>query len=185
MKLIVLYGSVRRNGNSELLATEVLKGIKYTKRYLTDYRIEPIDDQRHTPEGFTNFGQDDYRSLIAEVLTYDIVIYVTPLYWYGMSGIMKDFIDRFTESLRDPKLQFKKRMQQMKHYVVIAGGDSPHEKGMPLVQQFAYIFDFLGAKLDGWVIGDGNKPGEVLQDEKALQVAQELNAELKKLHMKQ
>lgn len=181
MKIIALYGSMRRKSNSELLADEVLKDIQHTKRYLTDFHIEPIDDRRHDPKGFTNFGGDDYRKLISEILSYDVIIYVTPIYWYGMSGVMKHFIDRFTESLRDDELSFKERMQNIKHFAVIVGGDSPYEKGKPLVKQFEYIFDFIGAKLDGWIIGDGNKPGEVLEDEKALEAAKEMNTMLREL----
>src|SRR5690554_464763 len=119
MKVIALYGSVRRKSNSELLANKVLQDIAHTKRFLLDYDIKPIDDKRHDPEGFANITHDDdYRELISEILEHDIVVYVTPIYWYGMSGLMKNFIDRFTESLRDEDLQFKERMQKMKHYAV-------------------------------------------------------------------
>lgn len=181
MKVLALYGSSRRNGNSELLAEKVLEGIDHTKRYLTDYHILPIDDKRHEPEGFSGEAGDDYRALITEMLEYDAVVYVTPLYWYGMSGVMKDFIDRSTESMRVEELRFKERMQEMKHFVVIAGGDSPHEKGKPLVAQFEYIFEFMGARLEDWIIGDGNKPGEVLDDRLAMEAAERMNERLKRL----
>ncbi|MEI3614387.1 flavodoxin family protein [Pseudogracilibacillus sp. SO30301A] len=181
MKVFALYGSSRKEGNSDLLADKVLYDIKHNKRYLSDYNITPIDDKRHEPEGFLERVNDDYNELISEMLEHDVVIYVTPLYWYGMSGLMKNFIDRSTESMRIPERNFKERMKEIKHYVVIVGGDSPYEKGMPLVQQFAYIFDFMGTRLEGWIIGDGNKPGEVLDDEVAMENASKMNAEVKQL----
>jgi multimeric flavodoxin WrbA len=181
MKILALYGSSRRDGNSELLADRVLQKIKYTKRYLTDYHITPIDDKRHLPGGFSDGINDDYKQLITELLEHDLVVYVTPLYWYGMSGLMKNFVDRWTESLRVHELDFKKGMQDIKHYVVIAGGDSPYEKGKPLVQQFEHIFDFMGGRLEDWIIGYGNKPGEVLYDEDAMQRASEMNAKIQEL----
>jgi multimeric flavodoxin WrbA len=181
MKVFVLYGSSRKGGNTDVLVEKVLDGIDHTKCYLTDYHIQGIVDKRHDPEGFTGDVKDDYESILSEMLTHDIVIYVTPLYWYGMSGVMKDFIDRSTESMRLAERKFKDRMQAIKHYVVIAGGDSPHEKGLPLVQQFTYIFDFMGSKLEGWMIGDGNKPGEVVNDKVAMEHAQKMNKEIKQL----
>jgi multimeric flavodoxin WrbA len=185
MKILALYGSSRKHGNSEVLADKVLKDINHTKRYLTDYHITPIDDKRHEPEGFSNGVDDDYKQLISEILEHDVVVYVTPLYWYGMSGLMKNFIDRSTESMRDSELHFKERMQSIKHYVVIAGGDSPYEKGKPLVQQFEFIFDFMGARLEDWIIGDGNKPKEVLHDKVAMKAAGELNSRLQSLVLNQ
>ncbi|WP_035488134.1 flavodoxin family protein [Alicyclobacillus contaminans] len=178
MKPIVLYGSSRRQGNSELLADRVLDGIPHTKRYLMDLKIQPIVDQRHSPAGFADVD-DDYDALIQEVLAHDALVLVTPLYWYGMSGLMKNFVDRWSQSLRQPGLGFRERMQAIPGYVVIAGGDHPHEKAKPLVQQFQLIFDFMGMSLDGWVIGEGNRPGDVLADEAALRSAAALNQRLR------
>jgi multimeric flavodoxin WrbA len=181
MKILALYGSSRKHGNSELLADKVLENIEHTKRYLTDYHITPIDDRRHEPGGFSESIDDDYNRLISEFLEHDVVIYVTPVYWYGMSGLMKNFVDRWTESLRDRELHFKEKMQGIKPYVVIAGGDLPYEKAKPLVQQFELIFDFMGVKLEDWIIGDGNKPGDVLNDEVAMRAASKMNAKLQNL----
>ena len=184
MKVLALYGSSRKHGNSELLADKVLENIEHTKRYLTDYHITPIDDKRHEPGGFSDSLDDDYKRLISEFLEHDVVIYVTPVYWYGMSGLMKNFVDRWTESLRDRELQFKEKMQGIEPYVVIAGGDLPYEKAKPLVQQFELIFDFMSVKLEDWIIGDGNKPGDVLNDETAMRAASEMNAKLQNLILK-
>jgi len=43
-----------------------------------------------------------------------------------------------------------------------------------LIQQFQYIFDFMGIEFAGYILGNGNKPGEVLQDEAALFAATQL-----------
>jgi hypothetical protein len=59
-------------------------------------------------------------------------------------------------------------MGTKKGFVVICGGDTPYMKGLPLVQQFQYIFDFVGLEYIGYLIGKGNAPGEVLKDERAI-----------------
>lgn len=173
MKILVLYGSSRRNGNSEALADHLTRGLECTRIYLAEKRITPIVDKRHDPEGFSPVD-DDHDQIIRLMLSHDAIIFATPLYWYGMSGQMKTFVDRWSQSLRTPQYDFKNGMAGKKAYVVIAGGDNPRIKGLPLVQQFQYIFGFMGMEFAGYVLGKGGKPGEVLQDERALEDASHL-----------
>jgi multimeric flavodoxin WrbA len=172
--ILILYGSSRPGGNSEILTEKAVEGLECTRIYLRDYRIEAIQDGRHAPEGFPTVN-DDYDGLIREVLRHDVLIFSTPLYWYGMSGLMKNFIDRWSQSMREPDLNFSDRMAQKEAYVLITGGDQPKIKGLPLIQQFHWILDFVGARLHRWIIGEGNGPGEVLQDTEALRQAEEWN----------
>ncbi|WP_400246653.1 flavodoxin family protein [Niallia sp. JL1B1071] len=55
---------------------------------------------RHTLEGFQT-RTDDYNAIIDLVLAHDILIFSTPIYWFSMSGLMKNFIDRWSHFLRD------------------------------------------------------------------------------------
>lgn len=65
-----------------------------------------------------------------------------------MSGTMKLFIDRWSQTLKDANYpDFKDVMSSKKAYVIAVGGDSPLLKGLPLIEQFQYIFDFLGISL--------------------------------------
>jgi multimeric flavodoxin WrbA len=178
VKVLALYGSSRRDGNSEILADRLIEGLDATRIYLAEKDIKPIDDGRHTPGGFLPVD-DDYEAIIGQVMAHDLLIFATPIYWYGMSGQMKLFVDRWSQSLREKRLDFKASMAAKRAYAVLAGGDAPRIKGLPLVQQFHYIFDFMGMEFAGYVIGEGNKPGEVLQDGRALDEAGRLNALLR------
>jgi len=173
VKILVLYGSSRRNGNSEALADHLTRGLECTRIYLADKKITPIVDKRHAPEGFSPVD-DDQDEIVRQLLAHDIIIFATPLYWYGMSGQMKLFVDRWSQSLRDTRYDFKNGMAGKKAIAVIAGGDNPRIKALPLVQQFQYIFTFMGMEFAGYVLGKGGKPGEVLQDERALGEADQL-----------
>jgi multimeric flavodoxin WrbA len=115
---------------------------------------------------------------VEQVLAHDVLVFATPLYWYGMSGPMKLFVDRWSQSLRDKRYDFKAALRQKRAFVVITGGDNPRIKGLPLVHQFAYIFDFVGMDFAGHVIGEGNKPGDVLLDQRALGEVDSLRARL-------
>ena len=167
VKILVLYGSTRRGGNSDQLAGRLVAGLPRTEVYLSEKQIKPIVDQRHDPQGFTPVD-DDYDAIVQQVLEHDVLLFATPLYWYGMSAPMKLFVDRWSQSLRDKRYDFKAALRQKRAFVVVTGGDNPRIKGLPLIQQFTYIFDFVGMPFAGYVIGEGNKPGDVLLDERAL-----------------
>ncbi|CAM3945246.1 flavodoxin family protein [Alicyclobacillus pomorum] len=181
MKVFVLNGSSREHGNTEQLTNLIVDGIPSTKVHLREQRILPIADRRHTPEGFQPVA-DDYDAIVQSMLTHDAILFATPIYWYGMSGVMKDFVDRWSQSLRDPRYNFKEEIRDKKMYVVAVGGDAPRLKGLPLIQQFQYIFDFVGAEFAGYVIGEANKPGDILKDEQAVAQARWLNEQLKAMN---
>ncbi|MGE6256406.1 flavodoxin family protein [Heyndrickxia sporothermodurans] len=178
MSIAVIYGGTRPNGNAEILTDKAIQGIEVDKLYLKDFNVQPIVDQRHTAEGFQDIT-DDYSSIIERVLQHDIFIFSTPIYWYSMSGAMKLFIDRWSQTLRDSKFpQFKTSMSSKKAFVIAVGGDEPYIKGLPMIQQFQYIFDFMGISFDGYVLGEGNKPGDILNDTTALYAASQLQKKL-------
>jgi multimeric flavodoxin WrbA len=177
VKTLVLYGSSRRGGNSETLANHLTQGLDCTRIYLAEQRVTPIVDQRHDPAGFAPVA-DDQDAIVRQMLAHDLIVFATPLYWYGMSGQMKLFVDRWSQSLRDPAVDFKGGMAGKKAAVVIAGGSDARIKGLPLVQQFQYIFDFMSMQFAGYVIGRSGKPGDILNDERALEEAAALRREL-------
>lgn len=178
MSIAVIYGGNRPDGNVETLTKLVIQGLMVEEIYLKDYLIQPIIDKRHTEEGFSNIN-DDYNAIIDRILPHDILIFSTPIYWYSMTGIMKNFIDRWSQTLRDPDYpDFKALMSSKKAYVIAVGGDEPYIKGLPMIQQFQYIFDFIGTKFEAYIVGQGNKPGDILQDLKVLSAANLLKNEL-------
>ena len=178
MTIAVIYGGSRSNGNVEMLTKLATEGVVAEEIYLKDYTITPIKDKRHTEEGFSKVN-DDYNSVIDRILPHDILIFSTPIYWYSMTGAMKNFIDRWSQTLRDPNYpDFKAVMASKKAYVIAVGGDEPYIKALPMIQQFQYIFDFIGTAFEGYIIGEGNRPGDISRDLKALAAAEYLRKEL-------
>jgi multimeric flavodoxin WrbA len=179
MTIAVIYGGTRQNGNAEILTEHVVRGLVTEKIFLRDYNIQPIVDMRHSPDGFQETN-DDYNSIIDRILPHNILIFSTPIYWYSMSGTMKNFIDRWSQTLRDTKYpDFKNKMASKRAFVIAVGGDDPSIKGLPMIQQFKYIFDFIGMDFGGYILGKGNKPGDVLQDQEALFAASQIHNHLK------
>ncbi|MEI2365721.1 MULTISPECIES: flavodoxin family protein [Niallia] len=179
-KIAVIDGGTRSNGNTALLTEKVIDGVPVDNILLREYTILPIMDMRHTLEGFQK-REDDYNSIVDRILPHDILIFSTPIYWYSMSGLMKNFIDRWSHSLRDLSYpDFKAKMATKKAYVLAVGGDNPTIKGIPMIQQFQHIFDFMGIEFGGYILGNGNKPGDILEDKNAIFAAAQLNKEFLK-----
>ena len=179
MKITILVGSSRKGGNSELLADFVVQDIEHEKVYLKDLHIRPIEDLRHTRNGFQTVN-DDYDILVEAILKCNVVIFATPIYWYSMSGLMKNMIDRLSQAIRDERYpNVKEHLKTMRTIVVAVGGDEPRIKGLPLIQQVRYIFDFLNMPFSAYIIGEANKPEDILKDRLALLQATWLNEKLK------
>lgn len=179
MTIAVIYGGTRQDGNTEILTERAVKGLSAEKIYLKDYEIQPIEDLRHSPGGFQEIN-DDYNAIIDRILSHDILIFATPIYWYSMSGTLKNFIDRWTQTLKDPQYpDFKTTMSSKKARVIAVGGDDPSLKGLPMIQQFQYIFNFIGTSFEGYIFGKGDKPGDIYQDESALFSASQMQRRLK------
>ena len=67
----------------------------------------------------------------------------------------------------------------MRTIVVVVGSDEPRIKGLPLIQQFQNIFDFLNMTFLSYIIGEANQPEDILKDSNALSQAAWLNEKLK------
>ncbi|WP_017473198.1 flavodoxin family protein [Amphibacillus jilinensis] len=179
MSTLVLLGSSRRNGNTEHLVNVALQGIEHEKIYLLENNIFPIVDQRHVTEGFSPV-HDDYERLFSDFLKHDTLFFVTPLYWFGMSGQMKIFFDRWSQYLRDDRFDFTKEMMKKRAYVIVVGENpDPKITSLPLIQQFNYIFDYVGIEFVDYIIGKGNYPNDILEDSIALKKSKSWNRGLK------
>lgn len=102
MKILALNGSPRgENGNTEVILKPFLKGCKKIGAeietvYLKDKNI------KHCSGCFTCWTKtpgkciykDDMEDLLVKVSEADIMVYATPLYYFTVTGIMKDFMDR-------------------------------------------------------------------------------------------
>ena len=178
LSIAVIYGGTRPNGNTEALTKHAVKGLEVESIYLNEFNIKPIEDKRHAEEGFDDIG-DDYNTVLLKMMEHDVFLFATPIYWYSMSGKMKNFIDRWSQTMKEPQFKdFKENMSKKKAFVIAVGGDSPYIKGLPLIQQFNYIFDFYNLSFEGYIIGEANRPGEIYDDENAFHAAEQLREKL-------
>lgn len=100
MKILVLESSPNRHGSSNMLAGEFIRGAEEA-----GHIVQVIDVARadiHPCSGCVACGyegpcaqKDDMEQIRADILAADMLVFVTPLYYYGMSAQLKILIDRF------------------------------------------------------------------------------------------
>ncbi|CAA0249723.1 flavodoxin family protein [Tenacibaculum maritimum] len=93
MKKLVIVGSSRNDGDTSNLTKRLIEKSKWDLINLNDYEFSYFDYEHKN-------RNDDYLNLMREIVKkYETLIFITPVYWYSMSGIMKVFFDRFTDLL--------------------------------------------------------------------------------------
>lgn len=98
-RILILSGSPRKNGNSDILCEQFAKGAKEAgnsveKVYVQDLKIggcQACYGCRKTKECVQ---KDDMTKLLDKMVAADIIVLATPVYFYSMDGQMKIMIDR-------------------------------------------------------------------------------------------
>ena len=100
MKIVVLEGSPNKHGSSNLLADQFIRGAEEA-----GHTVEIIDAAHadlHPCTGCIYCGyegpcvqKDDMEQFRKQILNADMMVFVTPLYYYGMSVQLKILVDRF------------------------------------------------------------------------------------------
>ena len=144
MKALLFNGSPRQ-GNTYTALEALKKGMEN----IADLEIEVInaDDAAVSPciacEGCTDSGycvtDDDTNDIVDAVVAADIIVFATPVYWWGITAQLKVIIDKFYS-----KSKFLHDLKKKIGVIVIgeAEQDDPQYEIIP--KQFSCICDYLG-----------------------------------------
>jgi multimeric flavodoxin WrbA len=101
MKITVITGSPRKKGTSALLADKFIEGAKEAGNdvFRFDAAFEEIKPCMACDYCASHNGQcvrkDAMNTWYEKLIEADMIVFVTPLYYYGMSTQLKAVIDRF------------------------------------------------------------------------------------------
>lgn len=100
MKIVVLTGSPRRNGNTNYLADRFIAGAQEK-----GHEVFRFDCAAHKVNGCMACNRcgmdgdcvlkDDFSIVRPHLIEADMVVFVTPMYYFGFSAQIKSVIDRF------------------------------------------------------------------------------------------
>ncbi len=114
MKILGLVGSPRRKSNTDLLVSAILDGARKNKHatekvYLYNFKIEPCIDCKACKKGtYQCILKDSMAKLYPKLEKADVIVFGTPLYWYGPSAMMKLLVDRLRPYIASKRLSGKK-----------------------------------------------------------------------------
>lgn len=180
MKILALNGSPRKQGNTDILIDEILlgarsKGLLAEKLRLYDYEIQPCIDCRRCKQseaGYTCALKDGMAEIYAKLEAADIIIFGTPIYWYGPTAKMKLLIDRLRPFIASRKLSGKRGI------VVVPSEEGPDCCG-PLLEMLRMSFEYLGMSMGESIQARAYEQGEIRQSPGELERAYRLGASLR------
>ena len=106
MNILILAGSPRKDGNTELLAEAFAKGAVENHHVeivsVRDYKVNPCLGCNACFKTDGICAQKDDMAIIYEKMSRaDMLVIASPVYFYGISAQLKAVIDRFHNPIRD------------------------------------------------------------------------------------
>ena len=98
MKIVVLNGSPRKNGNTEIMCNTFAEAAKAHEVVRLDIAQMNIRGCMGCKYCYTHQGEcvqkDDMENVFAELKDADMVVFASPIYWFDITAQMKTVIDR-------------------------------------------------------------------------------------------
>ncbi len=170
MRILALIGSPRLGGNTDTIVDEILKGCTekghaVEKVHLYHHEIAPCYDCRRCKEQPHVCGVcDGMVELYLKLEESDVIIFGTPLYWYGPTGMMNLLIDRLRPFIASRKLEGKKG-------VLVTPSEEGEEACQSLVEMFRKSFHYLGMEFVGAILPKAYERGEIKENKEELKKA--------------
>ena len=183
-RVLCVVGSPRKNGNTHILVDRILEGAQEEGAagellFLGDLNVRECDGCHVCWQGRACSKNDDMNRIYPTLAESDVIVFGTPVYWYGPTALMKGFIDRFVY-FGCP--QNRAYVRGKPAALAIPFEEEDLEMAAPLVTFFQKSFQYLEMELAGQVLAPGvTARGEVLEHADRLEEARELGRRLAKI----
>jgi multimeric flavodoxin WrbA len=183
-RILGITGSPRRGGNTHVLNRHVLEaarqeGANTEEILLLDHEIRECDGCHLCWQGRRCPRNDDMVKLYDQIARSDVLVFGTPVYWYGPTALMKAFIDRFVYfncPQNRPKIAGKSAA------IVLPFENKDPETGEMVVRFFEKCLAYLEMRLAGSLLVPGvTERGEVRHRPEILQRASDLGRQLARI----
>ncbi len=173
MNILILSGSPRKDGNTDLLVEAFAKGASQKHKVevvsVHDYKVNPCMgcDACFRNEQHTCVQKDDMMFIYEKMAHADMLVIASPVYFYGLSAQMKAVIDRFHNPIRD-SFHIKKMA------LLLVGAATLPELFDSILSQYQLCLNFFKLEDAGRVLVRGVKDKGDIKNTDALQKAFEL-----------
>lgn len=179
--LIILKGSPRTRGNSNILADQVAAGadqigVHVESIYLHGLDIRPCDACDSCVETGVCVLKDDMQTIYPKLLAADALVLSSPVYWFTYSAQLKTCIDRWYAVWNFKKDIFKGKPVG----IILTYGDTDlhNSGGINAIHSFETMFRFLQADIKGIVHASMDGEGDALKHPDLLEKARQLGLKL-------
>ena len=181
MKVCGIVGSPRKNGNVDLLVSQVLKGTSSKgapteKIYLNDLKIKPCQSCGVDPKPEYCLFNDDMKAIYTALDSCDAIVLGSPMYFDTVSAQVKLMIDRCNCLMPyvkrgDGAFGFERRMKKHKKgiFIAVAGTDQEFSTIQTTVKGF---FNWANIELIGTILYS--------HDDDSLGIVKDDSAEMKR-----
>ena len=153
MKILVITGSPRKNGNSNTLAANFIKGAEEAGHNVV--RFDAAFKNVHPCIACNKCGmngecvfKDDFEFVKANIVDADAVVFATPMYYFGISAQIKAVIDRFyaiNGKIHTPK----------KSVLILTYADTSAKEAQPIINHYESLLNYLNWSDAGKIIASG------------------------------
>ena len=175
--VLILSGSPRKGGNSDLLCDEFMRGAleagnQVEKIFLRSKKVAPFNAFYYCKQsGGTCAIQDDMGDILDKMQAADVIVLASPVYFYSIDAQMKAVIDRCVARWTEiPNKEF--------YYIMTAAEDSDTVMDCTLecFRGFAACLD--GAQEKGVIEGKGVYEAGAVRATRYMQEAYEMGKNL-------
>jgi multimeric flavodoxin WrbA len=187
VRILGIAGSPRRNGNTDLLLTELLKGAaskgaEVKTIYLHDLKIGPCQHCDSCFKAGKCKIQDDMQTIYTELEKADVVVLATPVQFSGPPAAVKAMVDR-CQCLWACKYVLKtaplSRERIRKGFLISVGATRMKNMFVPTLEIIKTWFHVLEVEYAGELLLSGvDGKGAILKQPEALQRAYEAGQKL-------
>lgn len=160
-KVLILSGSPRKDGNSDILCNEFMKGAQEAGNQVEKIRIST---KKVTPCSACYYCKnhhgecihhDDMKEILEKMIAADVLVLASPVYFYSIDAQMKTVIDRTLARWTEVK-------NKEFYYIVTMADEDLHSADTTLACFRGYADCVEGSVEKGVLIGNGvYEPGTV------------------------
>jgi len=173
MNILILSGSPRKGGNTELLVEAFVKGASQKHHVevvsVRDYKVNPCVGYNvcFKSKDNTCVQKDDMTIIYEKMAHADMLVIASPVYFYGLSAQLKTVIDRCHNPIRDT-FPIKKMV------LLLVGAASLPELFDSILAQYQLCLNFFKLEDAGRMLVRGVKDKGDIKNTNALNEAFEL-----------
>lgn len=170
--VLIISGSPRKGGNSDLLCDEFMKGAlesgnQVEKIFLRSKKVAPCNACYYCKNGGQCAIKDDMTEILDKMQAADVIVMASPVYFYSIDAQMKAVIDRSVARWTNiPNKEF--------YYIMTAAEDSADVMDCTLECFRGFARCLNGSKEMGVIYGKGVYEAGAMKGMPAMKEAYEM-----------